>query len=550
MLDSFEETACLESPDRARPIGPRPSALFAVEADDQAGLARGLDELATLAKSAAGRPIEALARTWWRSHPGDPARRLAASVVADGPADLLDGIATARRRLMGQAAEPGRGLERVAVASDPLGPGSGLAFVFPGMGNHFAGMGRELSAYWPGIMRTQDAANDRLRSQMAAGTYWNVDPPVTFDDHRPSIFGQVSFGTFASDLIRSLGVRPDAAIGYSLGETTALFALGAWADRDGMYRRFEGSTLFRSDLAGPCDAARRTWTLEETEPVDWVAGLLRRPADQVRAALEGIDQAYLLIVNTDREVVVGGRREAVRRLVEAVGGRLHPLPLVSTVHCEVVRAVEREYHDLHLWPTTPPAGIRFYSGATGEPFAVTREAAAASILDHALHGVDFPGVIRRAYADGVRAFVEVGPGASCTRLIGEILEGRPHLAVAACPGEREPVATFLATLGSLIAERFPVDLASLYGGADEPVEVGSSRTMRVEVGGRPFAVDGLIPSSSPLPLGEGAGGEKGSPRRWPGKTARIGITRRSTPLTPGPSPRRRGEKSTRRCLTS
>ncbi len=500
VLDSHEPGAFIDSPDRARPLGPRPSALFAVEADDVAGLVRGLDKLEALARTSDG-PIESLAREWWRSHPGDPARRLAASVVADGVADLLEGLATARGRLMGQAQARGRGTERVATSSDPLGPDSRLAFVFPGMGNHFAGMGRELSGHWPEVLRGQDSRNELLRSQMASGTYWNVDPPAEFADHRASIFGQVSLGTFISDLLRSHGVRPDSAIGYSLGETTALFALGAWTDRDAMFRRFDASTLFRSDLAGPCDASRVFWGLAEDEPVDWVAGILQRPAEKVRAALEGIERAYLLIVNTDREVVVGGRREAVGRLVEAVGGRFHPLPLVSTVHCEVVRAVEGPYHDLHLLPTTPPSGVRFYSGSTGEPYPVTRESAAASILAHALHGVDFPAVVRRAYADGVRAFVEVGPGASCTRMIGEILEGRPHVAVAACPGEREPVAAVLSVLGRLRAERFPVDLATLYRLDEGESPELSSRTLRVEVGGRPFAVEPIaIPDRSANPL--------------------------------------------------
>ena len=389
----------------------------------------------------------------------------------------------------GEDGARGRPGDRVAFSAEPLGPGSGLAFVFPGMGNHFAGMGRELSACWPEVLRRQDARNELLRSQMAGGTYWNVDPPAEFDDHRASIFGQVSLGTFMADLLRSAGVRPDSAIGYSLGETTAFFSLGAWTDRDEMFRRFDASTLFRTDLAGPRDAARVAWGLEAGEPVEWVAGILQRPAEKIRAALGEIERAYLLIVNTDRQAVIGGRREAVRRLAEKVGGRFHPLPLVSTVHCEVVRAVEGPYHDLHLLETTPPPGVRFYSGAKGRSYPVDRASAADSILSHALLGVDFPAVVRRAYEDGVRAFVEVGPGGSCTRMIADILGDRPHLAVTACPGDREPVAAFLAVLGRLIAERYPVDLSSLYGSEIRSEVKPSTRTLRVVVGGGAFPVD-------------------------------------------------------------
>jgi acyl transferase domain-containing protein len=228
VLEAHEPSAFLSSPDRVQPLGPRPSALFVVEADDPEGLLRGLQALGSLDRSGE-RPIEALARDWWRSHPGDPDRKLAVSIVADGHGKLLEGIEAARRRVEGGADSKSRPGEGVSYSPAPLGPGSGLAFVFPGMGNHFAAMGRDLSAHWSEILRAQDRENLRLRSQMAPGTYWNSDPPGSFDDHRAPIFGQVSLGAFVADLLRSAGVAPDAAIGYSLGETTVLFSLHAWS---------------------------------------------------------------------------------------------------------------------------------------------------------------------------------------------------------------------------------------------------------------------------------------------------------------------------------
>ena len=253
---------------------------------------------------------------------------------------------------------------------------------------------------------------------MAAGTYWNTDPPATFSDHRAAIFGQVALGTMMADLLRLAGVRPEAAIGYSLGETTALFALGAWTDRDEMFRRFQASTLFQSDLAGPCDAARIAWGLADDEPVDWVAGIVTRPVEQIRQALQGIDRAYLLIVNTDRQAVVGG--------VGARPSRSWSRPWeAGSCRCRwsarsIARSSARSRGPIMTSTCCRPRlrpGSGFYSGSNGESYPVDRETAADSIFAHALHGVDFPAVIRRAHDDGVRAFVEVGPGASCSRMI-------------------------------------------------------------------------------------------------------------------------------------
>ena len=61
--------------------------------------------------------------------------------------------------------------------------------------------------------------------------------------------------------------------------------------------------------------------------------------------------------------------------------------------------------------------------------------------------IDFPRVIRAAYDAGVRTFIEVGPGNSCSRMIDKILEGRPHLARSLAVAGPDPVAHFLRTLG-------------------------------------------------------------------------------------------------------
>src|SRR5437016_10724442 len=109
------------------------------------------------------------------------------------------------------------------------------------------------------------------------------------------MFGQVTVGALVSDIVVSLGVRCDGMIGVSLGESAGLFAVRAWRGRDEMYRRMRKSTLFASDLAPPHDAARAFWGVRPGEPVDWVAGVIAAPADDVLAALRPGLHADLLI---------------------------------------------------------------------------------------------------------------------------------------------------------------------------------------------------------------------------------------------------------------
>ncbi len=460
--------------ERRQPLGARSAALFAIEDDDAAGVLAGLSDLrAWLARQEPGANIERLARGWFAHTGARPGKNRACVVLARGGEELnaLCGEAEA-----GLRANPEKLFlrENIFYSPSPQGGRGNIAFVFPGSGNQYIGMGRELWTQWPEIPRRLDAESGYLRNQMVPnhfvpwrmlwGAGWRDETErEIIDDYKSMIFGSVAHGAAVSDLVRLLGVEPAFVIGYSLGETAGLFATRTWTARDEMLRRINESSLFVSDLAGPCDAARRFWNLPKDEKVDWVLGVIDRPADNVRMALKGAERAALLIVNAPLECVVGGYRQAVNSLVEGLGCVFLPLQGVSTVHFEAAKLVEKKYRELHLFPTDPPPGVRFYSGAWKKSYDVTRDSAADSIVAQAIRSLDFPALIRRAYEDGARLFVELGPQASCTRMIDKILGAQPHLARSACVKNQDGTLTILRLLARLIAERAPADLNALYG---------------------------------------------------------------------------------------
>src|SRR5262249_31172964 len=144
--------------------------------------------------------------------------------------------------------------DRVFYTLKPLGSKAKLALVFPGSGNQFDGMGRDLGLQWPEVLRRQQAENQLLRSQFAPDSSW--DDRTAAASHRELMFGQVAVGSLVSDILVSLGVKADGVVGLSLGESAGLFAARAWRGRDEMYLRMRASSLFNSDLAPPYDAAR------------------------------------------------------------------------------------------------------------------------------------------------------------------------------------------------------------------------------------------------------------------------------------------------------
>jgi 3-hydroxymyristoyl/3-hydroxydecanoyl-(acyl carrier protein) dehydratase/malonyl CoA-acyl carrier protein transacylase len=389
----------------------------------------------------------------------------------------------------------------VRYSPDPLGMTGDVAFVFPGSGNHYVGMGRGMGVLWPEILRKMDAVTHQLKRQLIPDCYvpWRTSWEPGWEkaahdniisDPLHMIFGQVVHGGVVANLIREFGITPHAAIGYSLGESAALFAMGAWPDRGNMLKRMLATDLFTTELAGPCNSARKAWKIPMDEDVNWCAAVVNRPSDLIRNVIDKRPFAKLLIINTPDQCVIGGRQNHVKAAITELGCEAVFLEGVVTVHCDAAAPVADAYKGLHIFPTTPPKDVRFYSCALARSYTPTDESAAISILDQAISGFNFTTLIEQAYHDGVRIFLEMGPHASCTGMINRILDKKPHLAVSACFRGEDDYLSVVKFLGTLIAERVWVDLEKLYGihayapGISEITEEKSDHQITLMVGGK------------------------------------------------------------------
>ncbi|MGE3180058.1 MAG: beta-ketoacyl synthase N-terminal-like domain-containing protein [Phycisphaerae bacterium] len=387
----------------------------------------------------------------WHEQNSPASRNLALTIVATSFNDLQSKLATADRWVRKDVRPAPPVAQDIFFEPNPTLQNGKIAFVYPGSGNQYNDMGLQLARAWPVVMHTENTTSTALADE------WINDPKTP----RNVILATVSLGIFSTKILQQVGIQPDAAIGYSVGETTSLLANGVWSDRDEMRKRLLDSSLFDSELAAPFNAARREWRIAESEPFAWRTAAVRADADTVKRAVARESHARLLIVNSPNECVIGGESQAVARILQALNCDAFSIDGVSTVHCDVVRDVQDDYLALHRLKTSKQPHITFYSTASAAQHVPTREAAAKSITRQALHGFDFSKLIEQAYNDGVRCFIEVGPGASCTRMIAEILAGKPHLArsIASHP-EREAVGV-VRLVGALIAQRRIADASAL-----------------------------------------------------------------------------------------
>ena len=490
--------------ERKRPLGLKPFGLFVVEGDRKNSLIESLDTLDRHVQEhlKESKDIETAARSWYLANRPCSEKELAVAIIAGDFPRLGKWIQEAKIAVLDDTPQRINGPDGISYAPDPLHSSGKTAFVFPGSGNHYVGMGREIGVLWPDILHGMDALTLRLKSQLLPSCYvphrvswgpeWGKEAHAKIvSDPLIMIFGQVAHGGVIAKLVTRFGLEPSAVIGYSLGESAGLFALGAWPDQGIMLERMLATNLFRTELAGPCNAAREVWKVPPEEDVDWCVATVNRPDNMVRNIIGNWPTTRLLIVNTPNECVIGGRKQHVQAAINTLACEAVFLEGVASVHCDAVLPARKAYKELHRFPTTPPEGINFYSCARGRSYTLTSDGAATSILEQALSGFDFPVLIKQAYKDGIRIFLEMGPHSSCTRMISRILDTKPHLAVSACARGEDDFLTFLKFLGALVAERVPVDLDQLYGKHSyaleitEPREEGKKKKVILKIGGNP-----------------------------------------------------------------
>lgn len=431
----------------------RPETLFTFAAQNLSELQKQLE---ILAESDPRTGLKEQAYSWaiWQKQNGGGAFRLAC--IAQSIDDLQSRIKQAQDHLKSSPTQAIR--EGIFFTSTPLSALSNrVAFVYPGSGNHYPDMGRELGILFPEVLHQQLRENRKLASQYHSSLVWNASN-LNHLTPRDLIFAQVTLGTLTSDIFLQFGVKPSFVLGYSLGESASMFGTRAWTSRDEMYERVRTSPLFVSDLAGPFHAVRQAWQFPPEKQVDWVSGVVAAPPERVRQALHNRKYVYLLIINTAQDCVIGGQRDEVEKLVQENRWVFFPVEGVTAAHCEVAAPVRERYRQHHLLPTLAPEDVRYYSGARGESYELNADSAAESITEAVLNTIDFPKTVRSAYRDGARIFIEMGPGASCTRMISSILDGEPHLALAVAAPRLENYSNLLQILAQLHVEGIDLNL--------------------------------------------------------------------------------------------
>lgn len=330
------------------------------------------------------------------------------------------------------------------------------AFVYTNGSAAYPGMGHELMLALPSlggtVRATHGAIGTRLRAPAERGVLDQIWGAAELAVHHT---------VFTRDV---LGLRPEAALGYSSGESAALVALGAWPDAEGLYDATLDSGLFTTGLTGELRAVRRHWRRLGIEGRHWSSYLISAPLAAVRTELAAEAVVHLMAVNAPGVCVIGGESRACAAVVARIGAdSAIELDYDMAAHAPELAEIRDVWRAVHHRPTVDVPGVRFYSGATGQSYRPTAERAAEALTAQGLNTIDFAATVERAWADGVRVFVEHGPRKLCTGWIKRVLGDRDHVAVALdAPGDNPLRQTCLA-VAELVVAGVPVDAGGFFG---------------------------------------------------------------------------------------
>ncbi len=276
-----------------------------------------------------------------------------------------------------------------------------LAFVFPGQGSQSVGMMRELAAHHPEVGQTFDTA-----SQILGYDLWRLvlDGPVedlNLTEHtQPAM---LAAGVAAYKVLgKYTAVVPSWMAGHSLGEYTALVCSGAIDYVDAVGLVAERARLMQGAVEAGTGAMAAVLGLDD-EKVAALCGDISAPGDVVSPAN----------FNSSGQVVIAGHAAAVARAMEAVmqagAKKAVLLPVSVPSHCPLMEGAALAFREtlantaIHEFNIPVIHNVDVASHSTPD--------AVRSVLEQQLFNpVRWSDTIRFMHGQGVRRFIECGPG--------------------------------------------------------------------------------------------------------------------------------------------
>jgi polyketide-type polyunsaturated fatty acid synthase PfaA len=403
----------------------------------------------------------------------DPYRLL---IVLEPSTDLTGLFDRASQALESNRSQNAWQLENIFYGSQE--PPGKLAFIFPGQGSQYPGMGRDLVCSFPDAFKILENANHKFENHgrltdiiypiPAQAQKEKTNPEETLrktDVAQPAI-GAVSMAML--NILHGFGITSHVTCGHSFGELSALCAAG----------RMDLDTLLHLSITrGRLMAA----TGQNTGGMLAVIAPLDRLEHLIEESKSGI---ILANRNSPSQGVLSGSTDAINqaeKLCRQNGFRTVRLPVSAAFHSSLVKEAQKPFSQAIEKIDLVPSEIPVFSNTTGAPYPADAEKAKELLAGHLLSPVDFVSEIKNLFKSGARTFVEIGPKSVLTGLVKSILKGQNFQVIAldASQGKRPGIADLSRTLCHLASLGHFVDLSCW----EEPYTETRKQRMSIPISG-------------------------------------------------------------------
>ena len=285
-----------------------------------------------------------------------------------------------------------------------------LAYIFPGQGSQYSGMGKNLVENFPAAEKVFEEVDDALQSSLSRLCFEGSSEELQLTENtQPAI---LSVSTAVLRTMESEGFpKPDFVAGHSLGEYSALVGAGSLTIADAV-------RTVRS----------RGRYMQEAVPVGTgaMAAVLGAELKDIEDACAEAAQGQVCApanINSPGQVVIAGDSDAVDRAGELLktrgAKRVVKLNVSAPFHCALMKpAQERLAHDLDAL-TFSDLNVALVTNVDSTAIKSGDEAR-ASLVRQVTAPVRWLSSMQFLIDEGVDAFVEVGPGKVLTGLMRQI----------------------------------------------------------------------------------------------------------------------------------
>lgn len=398
------------------------------------------------------------------------------SIVAESADELGKKLEQALEKLAAPGAKPFKTRGGVQYGSGAA-PGK-LCVLFPGEGSQYPGMLADVCVHFPQVRDWFDFIEENAHAHGGRSRAQVIFPsPTLLSETQRQALEQALYGmdlgaesVFAASLglqslFDDLGLQPDAMLGHSTGENTALTACRV--------RRFER----REEVTEAVQAIHAIYRKLDAEgrivtgTLLTVGGLTRETRANLLAALRAGEGAMQLAMdNCPNQVVLFGTSEAAHALREtlaAQGAICQELPFGRAYHTPLFKPMADAFRDYFKTLDFGPGRVPLYSARSCAPFPDEPDAMRELTAQQWENPVRFTETLERLYADGFRIFLELGPSANLTAFVSDTLRAHTDvLALSANSRRKAGLAHLQQTLGALFVAGQRFDAAKLFAHRD------------------------------------------------------------------------------------